>query len=69
MVDRAPPVVGRSDVHVALGASSAEPPAGSSRGCFVMAGSQPVRLAYRVLLLLAVCLCSETAWAQQSPET
>jgi hypothetical protein len=69
MVDRAPPIVGRSGVHVALGASSAEPPACSSKGCFVKASSQPVRLAYRVLLLLAVGLCGGTAWAQQAPDT
>jgi hypothetical protein len=34
-----------------------------------MASTQPVRLAYRVLLLLAVSLGGGTAWAQQPPET
>jgi hypothetical protein len=69
MVDRAAALVGRLLVHIAVGAPSAGPPAVGSGSGFVMASTQPVRLAYRVLLLLAAGLGSGTAWAQQPTET
>jgi hypothetical protein len=65
MVDRVPPVVGRSGVHVALGA----PPADALGGTFASRsgtfGRQPMRLAFRVLLVLAVGLDGGVAWAQE----
>ena len=34
-----------------------------------MASTQPLRLAYRILLLLAVALSGGAAWAQPAPDT
>ena len=68
MVDRAPPVVGRSGVHVALGAPPANALGGGFERRFGTVSSQPLRLAFRVLLALVVGLSGGVARAQQPPD-
>ena len=68
MVDRAPPVVGRSGVHVALGAPPADVLGGSLESRFGTVSSQPMRLDFRVLLVLSVGLSGGVARAQQPPD-
>jgi hypothetical protein len=69
MVDRAPPVVGRSGVHVALGASPTDVLGGSFESRFGTVSSQPMHLAFPVLLVLAVGLSGGVAQAQQPPDS
>jgi hypothetical protein len=69
MVGRAAPPVGRSGVHLEVGAPSTAPLVGSTGRHFFMPGFYLARLAYRIVLSLALGLGGGMAWARQDPET
>jgi hypothetical protein len=68
MVDCAPPAIGLTSIHVAVGAPPADALGGSFEGRFATVSPQSVRLAFRVLLILAPVLSGGVARAQEPPD-